>query len=218
MFTGHEILSRNLRLAVLIVISFNIHTQAFAQQQYSKDQYYPEISTDNLINLDKPFMTESALFETPASIAVLIPEDIWQSGYQPISELLSVVFDVNVPEIDLNKWALINEVPKNLYAETFDFQTLPVPLPPEAYLNIVDTSLRDDIERIQAAPNPEGILSIANVLTGLLWQVDKNMDVSIVQEILVDTLSTNSGDGFSIDSIPATEPKQAILLKLAWRF
>lgn len=218
MFTGHEILSRNLRLAVLIVISFNIYTQAFAQPQYSNEQYYPEIFTDKLINPDKPFMTESTLFETPASLAVLIPEDIRQSGYQPIPELLSMAPDVNAPEIDLDKWTLVDDSSDSLYSETFDFQTLTIPLPAEAYMNIFNTSPKDDIERIQAAPNPEGILSIASVLTGLLWQVDENMNISLVPENLLDTLSTQSGDGFSVDNNPATEPKRAILLKLAWRF
>jgi hypothetical protein len=218
MFTRYESLSRKLRLVLFIVISSGIYTQAFAQPRHSNDQYYPEISIDKLIDLEKPFMTESILFKTPASIAFLIPEDSRDSVYQPISELLSMAPDINVPVIDLDKWALVNDSSDSLYAETFDFQTLNVSLLAEAYVNIVDTSLQDDIERIQAAPNPEGILSITSVLTGLLWQVDKNMDISLVQEILLDTLSTNSGDSFSVDNNPATEPKQAILLKLAWRF
>lgn len=218
MFTRYESLSRKLRLVLFIVISSGIYTQAFAQPQYPIDQYYPEISIDKLIDLEKPFMTESILFETPASIAFLIPEDSRDSVYQPISELLSMAPDINVPVIDLDKWALIDDDSNSLYSETIGFKTLNVSLLAEAYVNIVDTSLQDDIERIQAAPNPEGILSIASVLKGLLWKVDENMDISLVPENLLDTLSAESGDGFSVDSIPATEPKRAILLKLAWRF
>jgi iron complex outermembrane receptor protein len=220
MFARYEILSRKLWFVVLIVISSNIYTQAFAQLQDSNDQYYSEMSIEKLINLDpaKPFMMESSLFETPASFAFLIPEDIRESGYLSIPELLRMAPDVNVPEFDLNEWALIYGASNSLYAEILGLQTLDVPLSPEAYMNIFDISLEDDIEQIQAAPDPEGILSIANVLKGLLWQVDENMDISIVPENLVDTLSTEFSDGFCNENIPATEPKHAIFVKLAWRF
>ena len=218
MFTRKEFFSRNLRLVLLIAISSGFYTQAFAQIQLPNDQYYPEISIEKLMDLDKPFMTESTIFETPPSIAFLIPEDIRQSGYQPFPELLRMAPDVSVPEIDLDMWALINRASDSLYPETSDFQTLNVPWSLDTYMNILNISLEDDIERIQPAPDPEGILSIANILTGLLWKVDENMDISIVPENLLDTLSTESGDSFGNDNIPAAEPKRAILLKLALRF
>ena len=201
---------------MLIVISSNIYTQAFAQLQDSNQQHYSEISIEKLINLDpaKPFMTESTLFETPASFAFLIQEDIRESGYLSIPELLSMAPDVSVTEIDSDMWALINSASNSLYAETLGPRTLNVPLPPEAYMNIFEISLEDDIERIKAAPDPEGILSIANVLTGLLWQVNENMDISIVGENLLDTLNPEFGN----DNIPAAEPKHAIFVKVAWRF
>jgi hypothetical protein len=215
-FPRKEILSRMLRFVVLIVISSNIYTQAFAQPQDSNKQHYSEISVEKLINLSpaKASLKESTLFETSTLITLLIQEDIRESGYRPVPELLRMAPDINVAEIDSDKWVLINGCSNSLYVETLSRRTAYVPLSSDAYMNIFDISLEDDIEQIEAIPGHEGMLSIANVLTGLLWQVNENMDISIVGQNLLDT----PGPEFGNDNIPATEPKRAIFVKLTWQF
>ncbi len=215
MFTRKEILLRKLRFVVLIVISSNIYTQAVAEQQDSNKEDYPEMSIEKLINLNpaKVSWKESTLFETSDSITLLIQEDIRESGYQSIPELLRMAPDVNVARIDLNEWALINGASNSLYAETLSRRTLYFPLSLDAYMNVPDVTL-ENIEQIEAIRDPEETLSIANVLTGLLWQVNENMDISIVGQDLLDRLRPEFGN----DNATATEPKRAIFVKLTWRF
>ncbi len=80
-------------------------------------------------------------------------------------------------------------------------------------MNALDLML-DDIHQIDAVQKPEETLWIANVVGGLLWQVNKNMDISIVGQDLLDGLRPEFGN----DNITATEPKRAIFVKLTCRF
>jgi len=68
--------------------------------------------------------------------------------------------------------------------------------------------------QIEAIRGPEETLWIANFITGLLWQVNKNIDISIVGQNLLDRLRPEFGN----DNVMITEPKHAIFVKLTWRF
>ena len=80
-------------------------------------------------------------------------------------------------------------------------------------MNVLDVTL-EDIEQIEAVRGPEETLWIANNVTGLLWQVNKNIDISIVGQNLLDRVRLEFGN----DNVTATEPKHTIFLKLTWRF
>jgi len=215
MFTRKEILLRKLRFVVLIVISSCIYTQAFAEQQDSNKEYYSEMSIEKLINLDsaKVSWKEYTLFETSASITVLIQEDIRESRHQSIPEFLQMVPEVNVAKIDSNKLAIKTGSFNSLYAEKLGERAVYVTLSSDAYMNVFDVTL-EDIEQIEAIRGPEETLWIANFITGLLWQVNKNIDISIVGQNLLDRLRPEFGN----DNVMITEPKHAIFVKLTWRF
>jgi hypothetical protein len=102
---------------------------------------------------------------------------------------------------------------RSLYAETLGERTVYVPFSSDAYMNVLDVTL-EDIEQIEAIRSPEETLWIANDVTGLLWQVNKNIDISIVGQNLLDSVRPESGN----DNVMATEPKHAIFVKLTWRF
>ena len=102
---------------------------------------------------------------------------------------------------------------RSLYAETLGERTVYVPLSSDAYMNVLDVTL-EDIEQIEAIRGPEETLWIANDVTGLLWQVNKNIDISIVGQNLLDSVRPEFGN----DNVMATEPKHAIFVKLTWRF
>lgn len=102
---------------------------------------------------------------------------------------------------------------RSLYAETLGERTVYVPLSSDAYMNVLDVTL-EDIEQIEAIRGPEETLWIANDVTGLLLQVNKNIDISIVGQNLLDRVRPEFGN----DNVTATEPKHAIFVKLTWRF
>jgi hypothetical protein len=102
---------------------------------------------------------------------------------------------------------------RSLYAETLGERTVYVPFSSDAYMNVLDVTL-EDIEQIEAIRSPEETLWIANDVTGLLWQVNKNIDISIVGQNLLDRVRPEFGN----DNVTATEPKSAIFVKLTWRF
>ncbi len=215
MFAKKEILLRKLRFVVFMVILSNIYTQAVAEQQDSKKEDYSVISIEKLINLNpaKFSWKESIFFETSDSITVLIQEDIRESGYQSIPELLQTAPEVNIVKTDSNKLAIITGGFNSLYAETLSGRTAYIPLSSDAYMNVPDLML-DDIHPIDAMQDPEETQWIANVVGGLLWQVNKNMDISIVGQNLLDGVRPEFGN----DNVTATEPKRAIFVKLTWRF
>lgn len=215
MFTKKEILLRKLRFVLLMVILSSIYTQAVAEQQDSKKESYPVISIEKLVNFNpaKFSWKESILFETSESIAVLIQEDIRDSGYQPIPELLQTAPEVNIVKTDSNNPAIITGGFDSLYAETLSGRTAYISLSPDAYMNLPNVT-PDDIYQIDAVQDPEETLWIANVVGGLLWQVNKNMDISIVGQNLIDGVRPEFGN----DNATATEPKHAIFVKLTWRF
>jgi hypothetical protein len=215
MFTRKEILLPKLRFVVLMVILSSIYTQAVAEQQDSKKEDYPVISIEKLINLNPAKFTwkESILFETSESITVLIQEDIRETGYQSIPELLQTAPEVNIVKTESNNPAIITGGFNSPYAETLAGGTAYIPFSSDAHMNALDLML-DDIHQIDAMQKPEETLWIANVVGGLLWQVNKNMDISIVGQDLLDGLRPEFGN----DNITATEPKRAIFVKLTWRF
>lgn len=215
MFTKKEILLRKLRFVLLMVILSSIYTQAVAEQQDSKKEDYPVISIEKLINLNpaKFSRKESILFETSESIAVLIQEDIRESGYQSIPELLQTAPEDNIVKTDSNNPAIITGGFNSLYAETLSGRTAYIPLSSDAYINVPDVIL-DDIHQIDVVQDPEETLWIANVVGGLLWQVNKNMDISIVGQNLLDGVRPEFGN----DNVTDAEPKRAIFVKLTWRF
>jgi len=102
---------------------------------------------------------------------------------------------------------------RSLYAETLGERTVYVPLSSDAYMNVLDVTL-EDIEQIEAIRSPEETLLIANDVTGLLWQVNKKIDISIVGQNLLDSVRPEFGN----DNVAAIEPKHAIFIKLNWRF
>ncbi|MCK4795269.1 MAG: hypothetical protein KAV87_66680 [Desulfobacteraceae bacterium] len=102
---------------------------------------------------------------------------------------------------------------RSLYAETLGERTVYVPLSSDAYMNVLKVTL-EGIEQIEAIRGPEETLWIANDVTGLLWQVNKNIDISIVGQYLLDRVRHEFGN----DNVTATEPKHAIFVKLTWRF
>ncbi len=83
----------------------------------------------------------------------------------------------------------------------------------DAYMNALDVTL-EDIEQIEAVRGPEEKLLIANDVPRLLWQVNKDIDISIVGQNLLERVRPEFGN----DNVAATEPKQAIFVKLTWRF
>ncbi|UCE38822.1 MAG: hypothetical protein JSW00_06245 [Thermoplasmata archaeon] len=102
---------------------------------------------------------------------------------------------------------------QSLYAGTLGERTFYVPLSSDAYMNALDVTF-EDIEKIEAIRGPEETLWIANNVTGLLWQVNKNIDISIVGQNLLDRIRPELGN----DNVTATEPIHAIFVKLTWRF
>jgi len=102
---------------------------------------------------------------------------------------------------------------RSLYAETLGERTVYVPFSSDAYMNVLDVTL-EDIEQIEAIRSPEETLWIANDVTGLLWQVSKNIDISIVGQNLLESVRPEFGN----DNVTDTEPKHAIFIKLNWRF
>ena len=102
---------------------------------------------------------------------------------------------------------------RSLYAETLGERTVYVPFYSDDYMNVMDVTL-EDIEQIEAIRSPEETLGIANDVTGLLWQVNKNIDISIVGQNLLERIRPEFGN----DNVMATEPIHAIFVKLTWRF
>jgi len=80
-------------------------------------------------------------------------------------------------------------------------------------MNVLDVTL-EDIEQIETIRGLEETLWIAHDVTGLLWQVNKNIDISIVGQYLLDRVRSEFGN----DNVTAIEPKHAIFVKLTWRF
>jgi len=103
------------------------------------------MSIEKLINLDsaKVSWKEYTLFETSASITVLIQEDIRESRHQSIPEFLQMVPEVNVAKIDSNKLAIKTGSFNSLYAEKLGERAVYVPLSSDAYMNVFDVTLED---------------------------------------------------------------------------
>ncbi len=102
---------------------------------------------------------------------------------------------------------------RSLYAEILNERTLDVPLSLDANMNALDVTL-EDIKQIEAVRDPEETLLIANDVAGLLWQVNKDIDISIVGQNLLERIRPEFGNEY----LAAIEPQHAIFVKLTWRF
>ena len=139
--------------------------------------------------------------------------DIQQPVQKTNIEIPWTVAAINVTDIDLQIWATATLGLYNPHPEIPGVQTVSVPTPSDAQPNINVLKFKDfkPIEKILAS---EENMYGENSLTGLIWQINKNMDVAIIGQHLLDMIYKDFVDVTKNEGVT----QRALYAKLTLRF
>src|SRR6185503_18357941 len=132
-----------------------------------------ELSLDDLMNIEITSVSKKTerLSEAAASIFVITREDIRQSGYNSIPEVLRLAPNLQVARVDSSQYAItargFNSTTANKLLVLIDGRTVYTPLFSGVFWDAQDTLL-EDIERIEVISGPGGTLWGSNAVNGVI--------------------------------------------------
>jgi iron complex outermembrane recepter protein len=132
-----------------------------------------ELSLDDLMNIEVTSVSKKTerLSEAAASIFVITREDIRQSGYNSIPEVLRLAPNLQVARVDSSQYAItargFNSTTANKLLVLIDGRTVYTPLFSGVFWDAQDTLL-EDIERIEVISGPGGTLWGSNAVNGVI--------------------------------------------------
>ncbi|HXU08216.1 MAG TPA: TonB-dependent receptor plug domain-containing protein, partial [Blastocatellia bacterium] len=161
------------------LVAFLFPQIAFAQdKQVQKAENLASLSLEELMNIEVTSVSkrEEKLFEAPAAIFVITPEDIRRSGATSLPELFRMVPGMHVARISANKWAISSRGFNNEFANKLlvliDGRSVYTPLFGGVFWDTQDVEL-EDIERIEVIRGPGASLWGANAVNGVINIVTK---------------------------------------------
>lgn len=165
----HRSFSRCFRTALLAIgVPFFIWSESRAEK-FDLTQF----SLEELMNLEVELVSKKHenLFETTAASYVISPEDIQQSGFTSLPELLRLSPGFAVARIDANKWAIssrgFNGVFANKLQVLIDGRSVYSPLFSGVFWNCQELVL-EDISQIEIIRGPGATLWGSNAVNGII--------------------------------------------------
>lgn len=111
------------------------------------------------------------LFDAPAAVTVIRPEDIERTGHRHLPELLRLVPGVHVARLTANRWAVASRGFTNefnsLQLVQMDGRSIYTPFFSGVFW-IAQDAFFEDIERVEAIRGPGGTLWGANAVNGIV--------------------------------------------------
>jgi iron complex outermembrane receptor protein len=166
-------------ILLTFLVAFHFPQIAFARDKRAqKAEDLASLSLEELMNIEVTSVSkrEERLFEAPAAIFVITPEDIRRSGATSLPELFRMVPGMHVARISANKWAISARGFNNEFANKLlvliDGRSVYTPLFGGVFWDIQDVPL-EDIERIEVIRGPGASLWGANAVNGVINIVTK---------------------------------------------
>jgi len=132
-----------------------------------------ELSLEELMNIEVTTVSkkEQTLFESPAAVYVISPEDLRRSGARNIPDALRTVPGMQVAQINANKWSVTARGFANLFSNKLlvliDGRSVYSPLFSGVFWETQDVVL-EDVKRIEVVRGPGGTLWGANAVNGIV--------------------------------------------------
>ncbi|MBN1782401.1 TonB-dependent receptor [bacterium] len=140
-----------------------------------------EIPLEELMRIEVTLATRQTekLVDVAAAVYVLTREDIIQSGYSSIADVLRIVPGMEIGHIDANKWAVSVRGFNNLFANKLlvlmDGRTLYNPIFSGVVWDAQDV-LFEDVAQIEVVRGPGGTLWGANAVNGIINIVTRSAE------------------------------------------
>ena len=137
-----------------------------------------KMSLEELMNIDITTVSkkEEKLFESPAAVYVITPEDLRGSGARNIPDALRTVPGMQVVKINANKWSATTRGFANLFANKLlvliDGRSVYSPLFSGVFWDTQDLVL-EDVEQVEVVRGPGGALWGANAVNGIINIITK---------------------------------------------
>lgn len=137
------------------------------------------LSIEELLNMEIISVSRhpKKFAEAAAAIQIITHEEIRRSGATSIPEALRLASNLQVAQIDSNRWAIsargFNETLANKLLVMIDGRTIYTPLHAGVYWDVQDTLL-DHVERIEVISGPGGTLWGANAVNGVINIITKS--------------------------------------------
>jgi iron complex outermembrane receptor protein len=151
---------------------------ASAQAQPASRGGLADLSLEELANLEVTSVSRrpEPLADAPASIFVIISDDIRRSGATSLPEALRLAPSLHVARVDARQYAIsargFNSLAANKLLVLIDGRAVYTPLFSGVFWDAQDTLL-EDIERIEVISGPAGTLWGANAVNGVINVITK---------------------------------------------
>lgn len=165
------------RLAFVAAIALSAGAQVApetTQLASLKEMSLQQLSQIEITSVNKEPMPA---FRTPAAISVLTSDQIHQSGFRTIPDLLRLIPGVNVSQIDSSQWAIgirgfQGKLSKSVLV-LIDGRSVYTPLFAGVYWDMQDVMI-EDIDRIEVIRGPGGTIWGSNAVDGVINIITKN--------------------------------------------
>jgi iron complex outermembrane recepter protein len=175
--------NRNLRDGVSVALGalcVCASATGVARAQETSDVDVYELSIEDLLNTEVTSVSRRAetLSEAAASIDVITSEDVRRSGAQNLPEVLRLARNLEVAQIDAQRYAISargfnNYEASNKLLVLIDGRSVYTPLYSGVFWDQQHVPL-DDIDRIEVVSGPGGTLWGANAVNGVINIITKN--------------------------------------------
>jgi iron complex outermembrane receptor protein len=138
-----------------------------------------KLSIEELMNIEVTSVSKRSenLSEAASAIQVITQEDIRQSGYSTLPEVLRLATNLQVAQVNASQWAIsargFNNVLANKLLILIDGRVVYTPMYAGVFWD-VQNLLLEDIERIEVISGPGGTLWGANAVNGVINIITKN--------------------------------------------
>ena len=138
-----------------------------------------QLSLEELLNQEITIVSrrQEKLSSTPSSVQVITREEIRRSGATSIPEALRLASNLQVAQVDSRNWAIdargFNNTLANKLLVMIDGRTIYTPLFAGVFWDVQSTLL-EDIDRIEVVSGPGATLWGANAMNGVINIVTRN--------------------------------------------
>ena len=138
-----------------------------------------KLSIEDLMNVEVTSVSkrQENLAEAASAIQVITQEDIRQSGYTSLPEVLRLATNLQVAQVNASQWAIsargFNNVLANKLLILIDGRVVYTPMYAGVFWD-VQNLLLEDIERIEVISGPGGTLWGANAVNGVINIITKS--------------------------------------------
>ncbi len=216
MFKGKETIKHKIDIPILAVILLSFYPQVFAQQQdfieldnFGKFLFNEPMNIEVVTDISK----DITLYGIPTAFTVFDQAGVQSPVQKTNPEIPWIETPINLTDYDLHKWIAETLGLYDPHPEKSDIQEVSILSYSDELLDVKALKF-EDVRLIESKLISEESMQGENALMGLFWKINKNIDIAIVGQHMLDMTYPDFIDYMKNE----VQTKRALYAKLILRF